>query len=178
MSEEMIREEERVVEERASEAGWVEKALLDRPIGELPHLRRPCCVAPETSCREAIDRMVAEKVGCVVVVRAGKVAGVFTERDVLCKVAGQPLDLDHTPVERLMTPDPECLTPTVAIAYALNRMVVGGFRHIPLVDDEGRPVGLVGMRHVVECLVDLFPHSVLTLPPSPERTASRRREGA
>jgi len=178
MSEEMIREEERVVEERASEQSWVQQALLDRPIGELPDLRQPCCVAPETSCREAVDRMVAEKVGCVLVVRDGKVAGIFTERDVLCQVAGRPIDLDRTPVERLMTPDPECLTPGEAIAYALNRMVVGGFRHIPLVDADGRPVGLVAMRHIVECLVDLFPHSVLTLPPSPGRTISRRREGA
>jgi CBS domain-containing protein len=78
----------------------------------------------------------------------------------------------------VMTPDPECLTPDDDIAYALNKMAVGGFRHIPLVDEYGRPAGLIGMRHVVEHIVHLFPREILNLPSSPERTIARTREGA
>ena len=77
-----------------------------------------------------------------------------------------------------MTRDPECLTPDDGIAYALNKMAVGGFRHIPLVDTQGSPQGIVAMRDIVEYLVDLFPQGVLNLPPSPNLAIARTREGA
>lgn len=175
---EMIREEERIVEERSSEASWVEEAMLDRPIRDLPTLRLPSCVSRSTSLRQAIDRMAAERIGAVLVVDGDQLVGVFTERDVLTKVVDRPLDLERVPVERLMTKDPECLSPDEPMAYALNKMTVGGFRHVPLVDAAGRPAGLVSMRDIVEYIVDLFPRSVLNLPPSPEHTISRTREGA
>jgi len=175
---EMIREEERIVEERSNEASWVEEAMLDRPIRELPTLRLPSCVSQSTSLRQAIDRMAAEKIGCVLVVDGDRLVGVFTERDVLTKVVDRPLDLERIPVEQLMTREPECLSPDEPMAYALNKMTVGGFRHVPLVDAEGRPAGLVSMRDIVEYIVDLFPRSVLTLPPSTELSISRTREGA
>ena len=175
---EMIHEEEQIVEERSNEASWVEEAMLDRPIRELPTLRLPSCVSRGTSLRQAIERMVAEKIGCILIVDGDRLVGVFTERDVLTKVVDRPIDLDRTPVEQLMTKDPECLRPDEPLAYALNKMTVGGFRHVPLTDPEGRPAGLVSMRDIVEYIVDLFPRSVLTLPPSPELSISRTREGA
>jgi hypothetical protein len=63
-------------------------------------------------------------------------------------------------------------------AYALNKMNVGGFRHSPLVDEKGKPVGVVAMRNIVDYIVHLFPEEVLNLPPSPNHTISRAREGA
>jgi CBS domain-containing protein len=116
-------------------------------------------------------------VGCVLVEDNGRLCGIFTERDVLTKVVGQPVDLDREPVERFMTPDPECLSPDDRVSYALNKMAVGGFRHIPLVDDEGRPAGVVSMRNIVDYMVELFRTEVLNLPPLP-RQVSRAREGA
>jgi CBS domain-containing protein len=175
---EMIHEEERIGEERSNEASWVEEAMLDRPIRDLPTLRLPSCVSRGTSLRQAIDRMVAEKIGCILVVDGDLLVGVFTERDVLTKVVDRPLDLERIPVERMMTKDPECLSPDEPMAYALNKMTVGGFRHVPLIDAEGRPAGLVSMRNIVEYIVDLFPRGILTLPPSPEHSISRTREGA
>ena len=56
-------------------------------------------------------------------------------------------------------------------------MSVGGFRHIPVVDDDGRPLGVVSMRNVVDYMVDLLRTDVLNLPPSP-RSIVRGREGA
>jgi CBS domain-containing protein len=173
-----IHEEERIVEERSNEASWVEEAMLDRPIRELPTLRQPSCVSRGTSLRQAIERMVSEKIGCILVVDGDRLVGVFTERDVLTKVVDRTIDLERVPVEDLMTKDPECLNPDEPMAYALNKMTVGGFRHVPLTDPDGRPAGLVGMRDIVEYIVDLFPRGVLTLPPSPEHTISRTREGA
>jgi hypothetical protein len=57
-------------------------------------------------------------------------------------------------------------------------MSLGGFRHIPLVDDDGSPTGVVAMRNIVDYIVDLFPNEILNLPPSPGLSISRAREGA
>jgi CBS domain-containing protein len=115
--------------------------------------------------------------GCVLVERDGRLAGIFTERDVLTKIVGSDVDVDRVTVEAVMTPDPESLSPDDRVTYALNKMSVGGFRHIPLVDDEGHPVGVVSMRNVVDYMVDLFRTEVLNLPPQPRHFA-RAREGA
>ena len=126
----------------------------------------------------AIEAMNEHRTGCVLVAEHDRLVGVFTERDVLTKVAAQGLSIDETAVEEVMTRDPEWLTLDDGIAYALNMMSVGGFRHIPLVDDELRPAGVVAMRDIVDFIVDLFPEEVLNLPPSPAHGIAREREGA
>jgi CBS domain-containing protein len=77
-----------------------------------------------------------------------------------------------------MTPDPECLTMSDEIAWVLNLMAVGGFRHVPIVDDTGRPVAVFSVKDIVERLVELFPKDVLTLPLHPGKDIARTREGA
>jgi predicted transcriptional regulator len=87
-------------------------------------------------------------------------------------------DLD-APVSRLMTPDPETLELDDPIVWALNRMSVGGYRHVPLVDREDRPVGILSVKDIVHYIVALFPNEVLTLPPDPKRAAvAPARDGA
>jgi CBS domain-containing protein len=174
----ILDEEARIISERSTEVDSLEAEILERPIHSLPSLRPAVEVEPRASVRSVVDRLNQERIGCVLVVDSGTLVGVFTERDVLSKVAGQPIDIDRVAVEALMTPEPECLTPEDGIAYALNKMAVGGFRHIPLVDARGQPRGIVAMRDIVEYLVDLFPRGVLNLPPSPDLAIARTREGA
>jgi hypothetical protein len=64
------------------------------------------------------------------------------------------------------------------LVYALNQMSLGGYRHIPLLDDAGQPTGVVAMRHIVDYLVSLFPQDVINLPPAPLLGIPRAREGA
>jgi CBS domain-containing protein len=178
MTDSIIEEEAAIAEEQADEGRWVEAHVLGRPIGSLPDLRDPIQVERNATLRSVIDRMNHERIGCVLVVENGRLVGVFTERDVLTRVIGTGVDINRTAVGDFMTPDPECLTLDDGIAYALNKMTVGGFRHVPLVDADGRPTGVVAMRHIVEFLVDLFPREILNLPPSPELAIARTREGA
>lgn len=173
-----ILEEEDIAEERAVEAARLGTAITKRPIKALQTLRQPVIAAPSVSIRQAVALMNERGVGCVLVVEGGRLVGIFTERDVLTKVITAGRDTDATPVGEVMTRDPECLTLDDGIAYALNLMSDGGFRHIPLVDAEGRPTGVVAMRNVVEYIVDLFPHEVRNLPPSPTLGIAREREGA
>jgi len=178
MDEHIILEEQAIAEERALELARMGTAITTKAIGDLPSLKTPVCIPPSVSIREAIEQMKSNRVGCVLIEEKNRLVGVFTERDVLNRVTGQGLDLDRVKVSELMTQDPECLTLDDGVAYALNKMNVGGFRHIPLVDDVGKPVGVVAMRNIVDYIVHLFPEEVLNQPPSPNHTISRAREGA
>jgi len=177
MDEEIIQEEEAIAEERTEDAARLGATILYKPIREVATLKPAICVPPTTSVRDAIQRMQDQGAGCVLVEEAGELVGIFTERDVLTKVVGAQIDLDAATVGTLMTPDPEALSPEDRVQFALNKMTVGGFRHIPLVDDDNRPVGVVSMRNVVDHMVEVFRTEVLNLPPSPRRVF-RAREGA
>src|SRR5262249_15537768 len=107
-----------------------DQRVLREPIRHLDP-RIPLVLPPTAIMRE-------HRVGCVLVVEGEPLTGILTERDLLLKLDGATLT---APVRALMTPEPEVLAMEDPIAYALNKMSVGGFRHVPLVDREGRPVG-------------------------------------
>ena len=77
---------------------------------------------------------------CVLVLDGERLVGIFTDRDAVLKVAGR--SLDGIAVGDVMTPDPVVLRHDDPIAVAIHKMAVGGFRHIPIVED-GRPTGVV-----------------------------------
>jgi CBS domain-containing protein len=136
--------------------------------------RPPIALPKDAPVREVIRIMRQERIGCVLVVEDGVLVGIVTERDLLLKLEGH---LDQQ-VAALMTPDPETLTEDAPIAWALNKMSIGGFRHVPLVDGAGHPVGIVSVKDIVDYLVDLFPNDVLTVPPDPRRGDNwRGRDG-
>jgi CBS domain-containing protein len=100
---------------------------------------------------EAIRRMHADGIDCVLVAEDGRLVGIFTDRDAVLKVAG--LSVERRSIGDLMTRDPVVLRHDETIAVAINKMAVGGFRHIPIVAD-GRPTGVVTARDVFRHLVD------------------------
>ena len=104
------------------------------------------------------------------------VIGIFTERDVLTKVVEQKVDL-ATPIEKLMTPDPKVLKREDSVADAIRLMNQGGYRHIPIVDDQGEVQGIVRVRDIIKYLAEHFPYEVYNLPPDP-RQIIRAPEGA
>jgi CBS domain-containing protein len=140
--------------------------ILHEPIRRL-EIRPPVCIARTASLSEAVREMQQHRVGYVMVVDRGPLVGILTERDVLNKVLGKIPDWGAVPVESVMTADPEVLTPEDAIVFALQKMSIGGFRHVPVVDDQRRPVGIVSVRHVVDWVVGFFPEHVLNVPPEP-----------
>jgi len=122
------------------------------------HLDALGVAAPEivdaaTDVDDAIRRMHDKGIDCVLVVEGGRLVGIFTDRDAVLKVAGTKPE-DHR-IGALMTHDPVVLRHDETIAVAINKMAVGGFRHIPIVDD-GRPTGVVSAR-------DVFPHLAQSL---------------
>jgi CBS domain-containing protein len=173
---EFIEATEQTLHEAQAPVGF-DEALLRQPLSVLGP-RDPIVVDPAASILSAITLMRESRIGCVLVARGGKLEGIFTERDVLVHVAGRSLDVADTPVLRVMTANPEYLRPTDSIAYALNAMSLGGYRHVPLVDEARTPVGVVSVRDVIHYLVRLFPKSVMNLPTLPRQNYAREREGA
>ena len=139
--------------------------------------RAPLAVAPGESVADACAAMRANKVGCVLVVDGDDLLGIFTERDVLHKVTGSDLDPASVKIEELMTPNPTTLRPAHSLAQALNKMTLDGCRHIPLVNREGKPVGVVSVRRIVDFLVDTFADALQTLPHDPDQEMSRPEGG-
>lgn len=115
---------------------------------------KPVTIQAGASVREAIRIMQEQRSGAVVVLRGREIAGIFTDRDVLAKVAPDPAALDR-PVDAVMTPDPVVLREDDMMAYALNKMGVGGFRHIPVVRD-GELVGMLTGRDVLNWVMGRY----------------------
>ena len=121
-----------------------EAELVKVPLADLMH-HKPLTIAPGASAEDAVRQMQQAGAGCLVVTDGDKVRGILSERDLVTKLDGP--GLDGVTVADLMTPDPVVLRPDDSIAVAINKMAVGGFRHIPLVVD-GRATGIVSARDV------------------------------
>jgi len=124
----------------------------------------------ETQVGEVLERMRGEKSGCAMVTRDQKLVGIFTERDVLMKVVGNPEAL-RQPVSACMTEDPATLGETDAVLDALALMHRGGFRNVPIVDAAGRVVSCIRHKDIIHYLVEHFADRVLNLPPDPDQVA-------
>ncbi len=131
---------------------------------------------PESTVAEVVQTMIDQQASAAMIVHHDDLVGIFTERDVLNKAVGSAHDPARTAVETVMTADPEALAVDAPICFALNLMSEGGFRHLPLVDEARRPVGILSVKHIVGYLVDLFPKEVLNLPPRPELLHPDQRE--
>jgi CBS domain-containing protein len=136
----------------------------------------PRQVQAKQTVAEAVALMRHEEVGCVLVCEGEQVVGIFTERDLLRRVlaGGESLTL---PVSQCMTPNPVVVRPKEPIAAAMRRMVEGGYRHLPVVDEAGRPLGVLSIKRIVHYLVEHFPGTIYNLPPDPHNVPTEA-EGA
>jgi CBS domain-containing protein len=117
---------------------------------------------------DTVEMMRREQVGCLLVVQDAKLIGLFTERDLLSRVLapGKSLDL---PIRDVMTPDPVTVEPKDSIRTAVKRMQSGSYRHLPVVDDANRPVGILSAKRIVHYLVEHFPNTIYNQPPDPKQ---------
>jgi CBS domain-containing protein len=166
---------------RPSATGSFDASLLRASVRMLP-ARHPLLFAPHHTVTQAMRAMQKEHRGVVLVTEDGSsetsVLGVFTERDVLFRIVDRGRNPMTLSLAEVMTRDPECVPVEASIAWVLNKMSIGGFRHVPVVDKAGRPVFVVSVRDVVEWLVERFPREVLNLPPIWGGDVTRDREGA
>ncbi len=142
----------------------VEQALRSERLAGI-RLSDPACVPPGTHLREALAIMRRHGVGCVLVCDGARLAGIFTERDVLNKLFGDRPVSEDEPVDAYMTPDPETLLATDTLGDAVQLMTRRGLRHVPVRHPDGQRVGLVAARDIVRYIAEHFPAEVMNLPP-------------
>jgi len=131
--------------------------MLTDAVESIEYLRDPVCVLPDTSLQEAIALMSEKNVGCLLVTDdQGILIGIFVEGDIFYKIGGERCDLPNTPVADLMTTNPTTLNVSAPIGHAMHLMALHGFRHIPIVDDAGKPIKVANFRAGLRFIGDLY----------------------
>ena len=109
-------------------------------------------VPPNATVGEALRKLVALDVACVLVEDEGKLVGVFSERDLLNKVALEYDQVKNQPITDLMTSNPTYIYNTDSSAAALSVMAATGYRHVPVVDLDEKLIGIIGPLRVTTFL--------------------------
>ena len=133
-------------------------------------------VQTNTSVAATLRLMRENRVSAALVKKDGKLAGIFTERDVLTKVSDQPVTWKQ-PVDSLMTSSPQTVSPDEPVSSALGLMNTGGYRDMPVLDADGNIMGNLSHPAIIRFLTDRFPREIYNLPPDPD-VFPQTREGA
>ncbi|HEX8748877.1 MAG TPA: CBS domain-containing protein [Pyrinomonadaceae bacterium] len=133
------------------------------------------CIEPTTTLREAIDRMKEDEGGCAIICEAGRITGIFTERDLISKVIGEEVDM-NAPVSRYMTQAVETLSSEATIGDAVALMNRKGYRNIPLVRD-GKLYGSISVFDIITYLAESYPKETMNLPPVPAQVMDTQEGG-
>ena len=117
--------------------------------------RNPATVSLLASVADAVRTMLDHRVGAITILDdQRRVAGIFSERDLMRKLALNRLDLEQIPVREVMTTPVELATGETGPGEALVTMVDRHFRHLPIVDNDGRLLGMLSIRDVLQWRID------------------------
>lgn len=147
---------------KSARSGEVQSLLLSTKVGELMLSVRPR-LTPQDTVGEAAREMRECRHGSVTVWEEGKLAGIFTERDLLRFFAKHPNgteDILSTPVSEVMTRNPAVISTNDTLFEATRRMDDGGYRRLPVLDEAGTCVGFVDVKTVTHFLVEHFPAAI------------------
>jgi CBS domain-containing protein len=131
----------------------VECSLLEDRVGVLAP-KKPFTVAATTPVGDVLRLLVENRIGCVVVADGDQPVGIFSERDALLKIGTAAGELAGRPVSEFMTANPETLVQTAKLAFAVQRMDLGGYRHLPIVGPQGELAGIISARDILRHLTN------------------------
>lgn len=174
MSADYIEEELRIMEEDQQSPANVAAGIdIDDPISSL-NLVPIESVTTGTSLADVVELLNRKNMGCVTVTdtKGDNTIGIFTERDILRKIVIKGLDLKKEIIDNYMTKSPELLTEDDPIAFALNRMSDGGYRHIPITRG-GKVQFMLSVKDIVDQIALTYRKKILNLPPNLRQTTSQ-----
>lgn len=120
-----------------------------KQIGELIEGQTLFVIEPDINVRSAAQTMAERNIGAVAVVESGRLAGIFSERDIMSRVVARGLDPDGTPVGVVMSKELVVAEPKEDVDSALRKMHAIRARHLPIVED-GKLVGMISLRDLLE----------------------------
>lgn len=168
MDDEIINEDLSIINERMSPSGKLEASTFMRPVKDLK-FPPPITLDLNEDLQDAVRFMQKKRTGCVLVTSGEQLAGILTERDILTKALGHER-YGSLKVKDIMTASPESFQENDEIAYVVKAMCVGGYRHVPIVNENNVPVGMVSVKGIIRYIVDHFPDQIMNLPPTPIRS--------
>ena len=125
--------------------------------------REPVCISAATDLRQVAGALAKEQVGCLLITDdSRRVTGIFSERDWILKISLKETNLLDTPISQHMTRDPVCAEMDTTLAFALNLMSHGGFRHLPIVDSDKCAVGVVSVKDIIDHIVARMTEDLLS----------------
>lgn len=127
------------------------RSIIEDPVSKISSRPHRVC-NPEDRVGDVVEIMKSERRGCVLVEEKKKPVGIFTERDLLMKILGKAIDQKRVPVRSLMTAPVEMVKSSDSIAYVLNKMSIGGFRHVPITNPQDEVTGVISVRNILQYL--------------------------
>lgn len=128
----------------------VERGLMKDRIEAL-HPKAPLTVGPQTTVSEVLNQMTDASIGCVMIVEGDELLGIFSEFDAVRKIGANAAQLGDRAISSVMTSKPISLEAKDKIAFALHKMHVGGYRHLPIMTD-GKLTGVISIRDILAYL--------------------------
>jgi CBS domain-containing protein len=123
----------------------------------------PTVVSPTTTVWETVEAMVRNRVGAAVVIDQGTLVGIFSERDVMTRVVLPKKSAEKILVAEVMSAPVETIGPEVSGNEALSMMLERHIRHLPIVDGNGRVMGMVSIRNLLQRHVEDLAEEVQSL---------------
>ena len=151
------------------------KPLEEETLAEVGY-RSVVSVASDATVGDAVKAMQADKVGFCCVIDGDDLRGIFTERNLVVRVFGAGLTLD-APIAECMTPEPVTCRVDDVLHVVLSKLHQGGFRHLPVVDADGRPIGMTSVKRAVRFLARHMRDVVLNVAPEPGKFPDRPEGG-
>ena len=121
--------------------------MAQRTVREMIERDRLVSAGPGTTVRAAAEVMAEGRCGSVLVVEHGRLLGIFTERDLLSRVAAAGRDLGRTRLSEVMTKDPDTIGADEPVVAAIRKMDEFSYRYLPVLDG-GRVIGVISTRHL------------------------------
>ena len=123
--------------------------MFEQSIRSVMERKKFFTIGPEETVSTVARQMANKNLGAVLVVKDGRLVGIFTERDAVFRVIAQGLDPAKTQLLDVMTAQPITLGPEKSFGHALLMMQENGFRHLPVIEG-GRPIGIVSARNAMD----------------------------
>ncbi len=130
----------------------LQQAIMVTPVLSLLTGKDLLVCSPEDTVQKVVRVFQKENKNCVLVYDHKKLVGILSNRDFLLRVAGKYKDLSKVKIKEVMTANPEYVTEDAPIAYVVNRMAMGGCRHVPVLASDGTPYSIVIIKDVLSFL--------------------------
>ena len=130
-----------------------QNVMMTAPVSELLTGKDLLVASTTDTIQKIVQILQKEKRDCVLIYKKKKLVGILSQRDLVLRVAGKYQDLSKVKVETVMTPNPEYVKADDPIVYMVNKMALGGFRHVPVLANDGTPLSIVSIKDVLKYLL-------------------------